>query len=72
MPVRVVGVNVDVTERKRDLVELRNFTETLEEAVKERTRELEAENEARKQGRGVASPGAENGSRRPAHRRRRA
>ena len=31
------------------LVELRNFTETLEEAVKERTRALEAENEARKQ-----------------------
>ena len=30
------------------MVELRNFTETLEEAVKERTRELEAENEARK------------------------
>ena len=43
-----MGVSVDVTERKRELVELRNFTETLEEAVKERTRELEAENEARK------------------------
>ena len=28
--------------------QLRNFTETLEDAVKERTRELEAENEARK------------------------
>ena len=47
-PVRVVGVSVDVTERKRELVELRNFTETLEAAVKERTQELEAENEARK------------------------
>ena len=47
-PVRVVGVNVDVTERKRAIVQLRAFTETLEEAVKERTRELEAENEARK------------------------
>jgi PAS domain S-box-containing protein len=47
-PVRVVGVSVDVTERKRELVELRNFTEALEAAVKERTRELEAENEARR------------------------
>src|SRR4029078_9535946 len=47
-PVRVVGISVDVTERKRELVELRNFTETLEEAVKERTRALETENEARK------------------------
>jgi PAS domain S-box-containing protein len=45
---RVVGVNVDVTEQKRASVQLRAFTETLEEAVKERTRELEAENEARK------------------------
>jgi signal transduction histidine kinase len=47
-PVRVVGVSIDVTERKQELVELRNFTEALEGAVKERTRELEAENEARK------------------------
>ena len=46
-PVRVVGVSVDVTDRKRELVELRNFTEALEEAVKERTRQLTAENEAR-------------------------
>jgi PAS domain S-box-containing protein len=45
---RVVGVNVDVTEQKRANVQLRAFTEALEEAVKERTRELEAENEARK------------------------
>jgi signal transduction histidine kinase len=54
-PYRVVGVSVDVTDRKRELVELRNFTEVLEAAVKERTyeleartRELEAENEARR------------------------
>jgi signal transduction histidine kinase len=54
-PQRVVGVSVDVTERKRELVELRNFTEALEAAVSERTRELEArtreleaENEARR------------------------
>jgi PAS domain S-box-containing protein len=53
-PVRVVGVSVDVTDRKRELVELRNFTEALEVAVRDRTRELEArtreleaENEAR-------------------------
>jgi signal transduction histidine kinase len=38
---------VDITDRKRELAELRSFTETLEEAVKERTRELEAENAAR-------------------------
>ncbi|MFL5051294.1 MAG: ATP-binding protein [Xanthobacteraceae bacterium] len=47
-PVRVVGVNVDITERKRALAQLRAFTETLEDRVKERTRELEAENEARR------------------------
>ncbi|MEA2935764.1 MAG: hypothetical protein QOD74_2410 [Variibacter sp.] len=47
-PIRVVGVSVDVTERKRAIAELRSFTETLEEAVKDRTRELEAENEARR------------------------
>jgi PAS domain S-box-containing protein len=45
--VRVVGVYVDVTERKRSIAQLRAFTETLEEAVRERTRELEAENDAR-------------------------
>src|SRR4029077_6780235 len=48
-PVRVVGVRIDVTDRKRELVELRKFTETLEAAVKERTRGLEAQREARKQ-----------------------
>lgn len=46
--VRVVGVNVDITERKRAIVQLRAFTESLEESVRERTRELEAENDARK------------------------
>jgi PAS domain S-box-containing protein len=44
---RVVGINADVTERKRALVQLHAFTETLEDRVKERTRQLEAENEAR-------------------------
>ena len=39
-PYRVVGVSVDVTDRKLELVELRNFTEALDAAVKERTREL--------------------------------
>ena len=47
LPMRVVGVNVDITERKRALAQLRAFTETLEAAVKERTRELEIQNEAR-------------------------
>jgi len=42
-PVRVVGVNVDVTDRKRAIMRLRAFTETLEESIRERTRELEAE-----------------------------
>jgi signal transduction histidine kinase/DNA-binding response OmpR family regulator len=46
-PVRVVGVNVDITEQKRAMVQLRAFTETLEEQVKERTRELETEYAAR-------------------------
>ena len=46
--IRVVSVHADVTERKRAIMELRAFTETLDAAVKERTRELETENEARK------------------------
>jgi signal transduction histidine kinase len=37
-PARVVGVNVDITERKQNLVRLRAFTESLEDAVKERLR----------------------------------
>jgi signal transduction histidine kinase len=41
-PRRVVGVNVDITERKQALVRLRGFTETLEEAVRERQRIEEA------------------------------
>jgi PAS domain S-box-containing protein len=44
---RMVGVNVDVTERKRAIMQLHAFTETLEDRVRERTRELEAEYEAR-------------------------
>ena len=47
-PTRAVGVNVDITDRKRATVQLRAFTESLEEAVRERTRELEEQNEARK------------------------
>jgi signal transduction histidine kinase len=46
-PVRVVGVSVDVTERKRAAMQLRAFTETLEEAVRERTAKLQSEYEAR-------------------------
>jgi signal transduction histidine kinase/CheY-like chemotaxis protein len=47
-PLRVVGVSVDITDQKRATAQLRAFAETLEEAVKDRTRELEAENEARR------------------------
>ncbi len=47
-PIRVVGVSIDVTDEKRATAQLRAFTETLEEAVRERTLQLEAENEARK------------------------
>lgn len=46
-PVRVVGVNVDVTEQKRATVQLRAFAETLEDRVRDRTRELEIEYSAR-------------------------
>jgi PAS domain S-box-containing protein len=69
---RVVGVNVDITERKRTLAQLRAFTETLEEAVKgphARTRDRER---SAPQSRGIAAPGAKDGGGRPAHRRRRA
>ncbi len=47
-PFRVVGVSIDVTDQKRATAQLRAFTETLEAAVKDRTRQLEAENEARR------------------------
>jgi signal transduction histidine kinase/CheY-like chemotaxis protein len=47
-PQRVVGVSVDVTERKRALAQLHAFAECLEERVRDRTRELETENEARR------------------------
>lgn len=46
-PVRVVGVNVDVTEQKRATVQLRAFAETLEDRVRDRTRALEIEYSAR-------------------------
>jgi PAS domain S-box-containing protein len=46
-PIRVIGVNADVTDRKRALMQLHAFRETLEERVKERTSQLQAENEAR-------------------------
>jgi signal transduction histidine kinase/CheY-like chemotaxis protein len=45
--VRVVGVTVDATDRKASALRLLAMTETLEDRVKERTRELVAENEAR-------------------------
>ena len=47
-PRRVVGVSVDVTEQKRATAQLRAFTETLEESVRARTYELEAQHEARR------------------------
>jgi PAS domain S-box-containing protein len=47
-PLRIAGVNVDITDKKRALIQLRAFTESLEERVKERTRALEEENEARR------------------------
>jgi len=45
---RVFGMTVDTTERKCAAAQVRAFTEILEDVVKERTRALEAENEARK------------------------
>jgi signal transduction histidine kinase len=54
-PFRVLGVSVDITERKLEVAELQHSAEALEAAVKERTRELESrtrelerENEARR------------------------
>ena len=71
-PLRVVGVSVDVTERKRALVELRAFTETLEEARQGAHARTGGGERGPQAGRGIAAPGAEDGSGRPAHRRRRA
>ncbi|MEO6409925.1 MAG: ATP-binding protein [Burkholderiaceae bacterium] len=46
-PSRVVGINVDVTEQKRAGIQLRVFADSLEDRVRERTRELEEEFRAR-------------------------
>jgi signal transduction histidine kinase len=46
-PERLIAVSVDVTDRKRALIQLHAFTDALEERVRQRTRDLEAENEAR-------------------------
>ncbi len=37
-PARVVGINVDVTDRKHAVIQLRTFTDSLEEAVRDRQR----------------------------------
>jgi signal transduction histidine kinase len=54
-PLRVLGVSVDITERKLELAELQHSADALDAAVKQRTRELESrtrelerENEARR------------------------
>src|SRR3984957_767976 len=47
-PERMVSVCVDVTDRKRAHLQLHAFAETLEDRVRARTRELEAENDARR------------------------
>jgi PAS domain S-box-containing protein len=47
-PFRVVGVSVDVTEHKRATARSRAFTRHLEQAVRERTAQLEAEYDARR------------------------
>jgi diguanylate cyclase (GGDEF)-like protein/PAS domain S-box-containing protein len=47
-PIRVVGIGIDVPERRRATVELRDFTEALEEALRERTQNFESQYEARK------------------------
>lgn len=47
-PIRVVGISIDVTDNKRATTKRRAFTKTLEDAVRSRTRDLEAEYEARR------------------------
>ena len=47
-PIRVVGVNLDITARKRAILQIEAFAKTMAERVKERSRALEAESEARK------------------------
>ncbi|MGE0225619.1 MAG: ATP-binding protein [Acetobacteraceae bacterium] len=47
-PERVVGVCVDITERRHGLRQMQAFAERLEERVRERTVELEAEHDARR------------------------
>jgi hypothetical protein len=66
-PERLLGISVDVTERKRATIQRHAFAETLEERVKARTRELEAENEARKKGRGIPPPSPKDGGCGAAH-----
>jgi signal transduction histidine kinase len=47
-PIRVFGVNLDVTERKRAIRRIETFAKTMEEQAKERSRALEADSEARR------------------------
>jgi len=47
-PTRVVGVNLDITERKRAMLESEAFAKSMGERAKEHSRALEAESEARR------------------------
>jgi signal transduction histidine kinase/CheY-like chemotaxis protein len=47
-PDAVVGVQLDISERKRSLVQVGALVESMEDRVRERTRELEIESEARR------------------------
>jgi PAS domain S-box-containing protein len=71
-PLRVVGINVDVTERKRADAQLRAFTETLEARVKERTPRIGSREPGPHQGRSGVAASSQDGGNRPAHRRGRA